>query len=452
MQSLKLVLFCESARFIKSIVSRDVYILVFKKEGVCGAHVLVKLLSILSKLDYSKSDWKQKLTLSLLLVLDRYNSIWTTNAVMVANKSCHVLLNLSSDSKHLARIANYSCQLLKSDQLNFHYTGLTLFTELAKRDKSQLSQHQDLIVSALSSTDSSVADKSLLLIIQLTTSANIQSVYQLHTNTYTKSGGARRYINCGMTILTSCQLSQLSIDWFVKTLLELFKVEREHRKEQTTDQSSIFNTLLDYVGGDSEKQSAAALYSCLEKSLKDVWCLDVLTVMLWLKVIHKTAIVEGESSLISLFRLCCQNIKAPYMNAAYLLSALRTLAVESQMDIQESDLQAIEQLLATPEEQATCYVYLRDIKNIVAKETKHDPGNDGSLTDSFLANLKAYTQAKVRSQACRSDSISSSIAEVKSFRFSPERDIPFSVASLDGSAELGAAKTVWTAKGMFSFF
>ena len=69
---------------------------------------MINLIKLLWRAAGDQEDWKQKVLVVLLSVLDIYSKVATPTAVSVVSECCMVLPKYTDSTQHLDRIVKYS--------------------------------------------------------------------------------------------------------------------------------------------------------------------------------------------------------------------------------------------------------------------------------------------------------------------------------------------------------
>lgn len=412
---------------------------------VSGPHLLVKLMNLVTRLSVGSEDWKPKTHLALLSVMDKYESMTTLTAITVVSECCLLLPETSRDNKHFARIVTYAEKLLKSRWANYNKTGLKILSKLITFNKGIISSSQRLIVSALNSTDESISEQAMSLIIQLVTPANIQSVFELSSVVSTGSKSKTINLRQSLDILTSCSLKELEIEWFAQSLLKLWELH-SNRGVRSADVDIPLSHLLTYISSSEISGCVEDLATALRKTwTSDTPSLFAITLQMWIRVCHKDLFTTSDNDLSSLIELACQHVATNYRCIiAVFLTCIHSLQLQKQLLLSNDHYVAISSMVREAGGEIDLCYLLEAIKEMM--------GSVGEMTYStsvgeLLSDLESYSSSQTVKKKCREvDSRQRFVPPASSIlKFSEQ--VPNVAVSEISDTMLRSTRTAWTNQG-----
>lgn len=411
----------------------------FTRNGVCGGQILTNLVKLLSRAGASQEEWKQKILVILLSILDKYENVATVTAISVVTESCMVLPVYTDSVQYLERIVKYAEKLLKSKWSNYKHTGLKILTVLIQSNRSLIMPCQGLIVSSLNSGDLVLAQKAMALIVKLTTQTNIESVYELFTQTAKSSVNVASMQKQGVDILMCCDLTDVKLDWFFEKLVQLFELGPVPQP--------ILNNILSHISKSQNESAVLGIYEHLYKSISstDMRGLDSLSTLLWIRVNHRSKFDSLDEKLCPLITTVCKNVMMMDGMTAF-LTLLRDATSCNVLVLKEDDLDSVRQMITRCQCEVGSYHMIADLSEVVSS-LQLPPRKRIAMDDDLWRVMEKYTSTKLSCQECRPYKVTdqSVAAEANPLKFSQQSDTQMRVTEED--VVLKPARAVWTSKG-----
>lgn len=411
----------------------------FTRNGVCGGQILTNLVKLLSRAGASQEEWKQKILVILLSILDKYENVATVTAISVVTESCMVLPVYTDSVQYLERIVKYAEKLLKSKWSNYKHTGLKILTVLIQSNRSLIMPCQGLIVSSLNSGDLVLAQKAMALIVKLTTQTNIESVYELFTQTAKSSVNVASMQKQGVDILMCCDLTDVKLDWFFEKLVQLFELGPVPQP--------ILNNILSHISKSQNESAVLGIYEHLYKSISstDMRGLESLSTLLWIRVTHRSKFDSLDEKLCPLITTVCKNVMMMDGMTAF-LTLLRDATSCKVLVLKEDDLDSVRQMITRCQCEVGSYHMIADLSEVVSS-SQLPPRKRIAMDDDLWRVMEKYTSTKLSCQECRPYKVTdqSVAAEANPLKFSQQSDTQMRVTEED--VVLKPARAVWTSKG-----
>ena len=403
---------------------------------------MINMVKLLWRAAGDQEEWKQKVLVVLLSVLDKYSKVATPTAVSVVSECCMVLPKYTDSTQHLDRIVKYSEQLLKSKWSNYKHTGLKILAGLIRSNKALLTSCQGLIVSCLNSGDTVLAQRAMDLIVKLTTKTNIESVYELFMQTTKSSRDVSAMQKQAIEILMCCDLTDLKLDWFACKLVQLFELGPVPHL--------TLNTILTYLSKAQNDSAAMHAYEQLYKSISssDSTSLDFVIILLWIKVTHSQKFESADEKLSSLLTKICKNAHS-VDNVTSFLTLVRSCVTLNVLVLNGDGLDAMKNMITRCRQEVRAHHILIDLSELVSS-SKQQSTCEIKLDDVLWNKVESYTSSKLVSQECRAYQETAKVgaAEATPLRFTQQSDTSAQqTLGEDEDVVLKPEKSVWTAKG-----